>query len=162
LLPVSLAVAVENALNLVGTQLREHNIRVLTEIPEDLPPVSANAVQLEQMVINLLVNAMHALDTVDAAAGPEKTIRILAGMAESDMVVFMVRDNDPGVGELQSRIFDPFFTTKEPQKGMGLGLSIVHAFIFGWGGSIKVTNNTGGPGATFSVKLPMHNKRVGA
>lgn len=152
---VSVTTAVEDALSLVGTQLHDHSIRVTTEIPENLPPVSANAMQLEQVVINLLVNAMHALDTVDAVAVPEKNILLLAETPGDDTVILRVRDNGPGVGDLQSRIFDPFFTTKEPQKGMGLGLSIVHAFISGWGGAIKVANNTDGPGATFSVKIPI-------
>lgn len=151
---VNVATAVEGALGLVGVQLYDHNIRVITEIPEDLPPVAANTMQLEQVVINLLVNAMHALDTVNTVTVPEKTIRILAEVPGNGTVVFRVRDNGPGIGGMQSRIFDPFFTTKEPQKGMGLGLSIVHAFISGWGGEINATNNTDSPGATFSIILP--------
>lgn len=157
---VSVATAVEEALSLVGAQLHDHNIHVTTEIPQSLPLVSANAMQLEQVVINLLVNAMHALDTVDAVTAPQKNIFILAEEVDDGTVVFKVCDNGPGVGDMQSRIFDPFFTTKEPQKGMGLGLSIVHAFISGWGGAIRVVNNTDGPGTTFSVKLPIADTKT--
>lgn len=148
---VSLAKAAEGALGLVGAQLRDHNIRVAGNIPATVPPVAANDVMLEQVIINLLVNAMHALDTVE---GREKHIRITAETAGDSSVALSIRDNGPGVGALQSRIFDPFFTTKEPDKGMGLGLSIVHAFVSGWGGSVSVASNPDGPGTTFTVLLP--------
>ncbi|CAK7002322.1 MAG: Adaptive-response sensory-kinase SasA [Desulfovibrio sp.] len=152
---VSVAEAVTDALSLVGAQLRDHKIAVTTYIPDDLPLVAANAMQLEQVVINLLVNAMHALDTVSAT---DKAIHITAEKnvktEDASAVLLKVRDNGPGLGALQSRVFDPFFTTKDPDKGMGLGLSIVHAFISGWGGSISAANNADAPGAVFSVTVP--------
>ena len=151
LVPVSIAAAVNDALSLVGVQLSDHGITVSVIIPDDTPEVVASAVQLEQVVINLLVNAMHALDTLDKN---DKTIHISVEREDSHSLCLRVVDNGPGVGALHSRIFDPFFTTKSQAHGMGLGLSIVHAFVTSWGGSVKAENNPDG-GATFTVSMPV-------
>ena len=153
--PVSVAQAVSGALGLVGTQLCAHEITVSIDIPANLPSCSANAVQLEQVVINLLVNAMHALDAI---SGRDKTIDISAEQKD-EMVVLRVTDNGPGVGDLRMRIFDPFFSTKESQQGMGLGLSIAHTFVSSWGGTIDAKDNSAGFGATFTVSLPIATHR---
>lgn len=153
--PVSVADAVDGAFKLVGAQLRDHGIAVAVDIPDGLPRVDANDVQLEQVIINLLVNAMHALDTVSDRI---KTIRIFAEPADG-MVHLRVSDNGPGVGDLRIRIFDPFFTTKEERHGMGLGLSIVHALVTSWGGRIEAGDNSGAPGALFTVSLPVSTAR---
>ncbi len=147
---VSLREAVDGAMALVGTQLMVHNITVNVGIPHELPLVHANPVQLEQVLINLLINAMHALDTVER---PEKTIDICMGVCEEETVRIRVVDNGPGVKGMEDRIFDPFYTTKEAHKGMGLGLSIVHAFVNAWGGDIRVRGNGSKPGASFTISL---------
>ena len=148
--------AVADAMSLVGTQLRDHAITVALDVPESLPPVSVNAVQLEQVVINLLVNAMHALDALAATDEPrEKHIAVTASPDGDGTLKLRVSDNGPGLGALHSRIFDPFFTTKDSHLGMGLGLSIVHAFVTSWGGTIEAGDNPGVPGATFTVTLPL-------
>ena len=147
---------VNDALGLVGAQLQDHGIAVSLNIPGDLPPAKANTVQLEQVVINLLVNAMHALDALPSEPDTEKRISLTAARNSDGTLTLRVSDTGPGVGSLHSRIFDPFFTTKDPHQGMGLGLSIVHAFVTSWGGSVEVADNASGPGATFSVTLPAH------
>ncbi len=147
---VSLREAVDGALALVGTQLLVHNITVNVGLPDELPPVHANPVQLEQVLINLLVNAMHALDTVER---PGKTIDICMGVCEADRLRLRVVDNGPGLRGLEDRVFDPFFTTKEAHKGMGLGLSIVHAFVNAWGGEIRARGNESNSGAAFTLTL---------
>ncbi|SBW05128.1 Sensory box histidine kinase [uncultured delta proteobacterium] len=153
--PVRVADVVNDALGLVGAQLLDHGIKISLNIPDTTPPVSANAVQLEQVVINLLVNAMHALDSLSGEPQGGKKILMTAARNEENQLVLRVSDNGPGVGALHSRIFDPFFTTKSPNLGMGLGLSIVHAFVSSWGGSVEAANNPDGPGAVFSVTLPL-------
>ncbi|MDL2210687.1 PAS domain S-box protein, partial [Desulfovibrio sp. OttesenSCG-928-O18] len=120
---VNVKEAVDEAMSLVGVQLHDHGVSVSTDIPDDLPFAAANAMQLEQVVINLLVNAMHALDTLEMQ---EKTVRVTAEAPEEGGVVLRVIDNGPGLGGLRARVFDPFFTTKDSDQGMGLGLSIVH------------------------------------
>ena len=147
--PSSLRHAVSGALDLVGAQLRGHGIQVEVAIDDNVPDVMANPVQLEQVVINLLVNAMHALDTVERK---EKHIRITAG-GRSGEAYLLVADNGPGIESVRDRMFDPFFTTKEAHMGMGLGLSIVHAFISGWGGTIDALPNIAGPGAVFRITM---------
>jgi hypothetical protein len=131
--PVVVEEAVRSALGLVGAQLQSHGITLQLDFGRQVPVAYGNAVQLEQVVINLVVNAMHALDSVDIA---EKTITIHTAAAPKGMAMLVVEDNGPGLNGLQERIFDPFFTTKETGSGMGLGLSIVHAFIETWGGSV--------------------------
>lgn len=151
LAPVDVPKAVTDALSLVGVQLHEHGIKVALDLPEGFPSALASAVQLEQVVINLLVNAMHALDTLDR---PDKSIQVGLGQEDECTLLLRVSDNGPGVGALHSRIFDPFFTTKSQADGMGLGLSIVHAFVSSWGGGVKAENNAEG-GATFTVSIPV-------
>lgn len=146
--------AIRDAMSLVGAQLREHAITVRLDVPADLPPVSANAVQLEQVLINLLVNSMHALDSFASTDKPlDKHVTVAAFLDNGGAVKLRVSDNGPGLGALNSRVFDPFFTTKDPHMGMGLGLSIVYAFVTSWGGSIEAGNNPDGPGAVFTVTL---------
>ncbi len=147
---VSVRGAAEGALSLVGAQLGAHNVSVTLDIPESMPLVRATRVQLEQVFVNLLNNAMHALDSVDT---PEKAVIIAARRLEPDCVLLQVSDNGPGVQGMEEQVFTPFFTTKEAHQGMGLGLSIVHAFITAWGGEITARNNGASPGATFTLKL---------
>jgi PAS domain S-box-containing protein len=148
--PVSLHESVTGALNLVGAQLTAHNLTVHVALPRTLPLVLANPVQLEQVFINLLINAMHALDTVDT---PGKEIRIEPGVSEPGLIRIRVVDNGPGVQGLEDKIFDPFFTTKESHLGMGLGLSIVHTFVHSWGGEIRARSNGTKPGASFTITM---------
>ncbi|GHV53105.1 histidine kinase [Deltaproteobacteria bacterium] len=148
--PIRVTDAVSAAMGLVGMQMRDHDVAVIIDLPENLPLVMANLMQMEQVVINLLVNAMHALNTVERSA---KTIRITAEIHEGGLVTVRFTDNGPGLGSIQQHIFDPFFSTKESPLSMGLGLSIVLAFVTSWGGVIDAANNAETPGATFSITL---------
>ena len=149
----SLNKAVERALGLVGAQLKAHGIQLDLQLAPDLPYALANIVQLEQVVINLVVNAMHALDTIDAARQTGKWIRIVTEQTESGSLRLRVADNGPGLQGLEKRIFDPFFTTKDAGSGMGLGLSIVHTFVEAWHGEITTLPTMQGIGATFIITL---------
>jgi len=158
---VQISDAVKDALSLVGTQLFDHGIKVLVDIPANLPPVNANAVQLEQVVINLLVNAMHALDSLPQDPTEGKRIRVFVTKSKAGSLVLRVADNGPGVAGLHSKVFDPFFTTKDSHSGMGLGLSIVHAFVSSWGGSVEAGDNPEDQGAVFSISIPLHTLTSG-
>ena len=144
----SLSKAVAGALALVGEQLRAHAVEVILSVPATLPEVWANQMQLEQVLINLLVNAMHALDSVDRH---DKIIHIYAETSAPDQARLIVEDNGPGIQGIETVIFDPFFTTKGAHQGMGLGLSIVHAFMSVWGGDVRAHNNQDRPGAAFTL-----------
>lgn len=144
---------VKDALSLLTAQLSAHGITLEAQYTSDLPHARANPVQLEQVVINLVVNAMQALDTLNSETAPnlQKRIKVETGRQE-DMLRLVVRDNGPGLQGFEDRMFDPFFTSKEAGKGMGLGLSIVHTFVDSWGGEVRGHTLDSG-GAEFTVRL---------
>jgi C4-dicarboxylate-specific signal transduction histidine kinase len=146
--PVALNDVIERALSLVREQLRLREIEVRTDFGEEEPVVVGNAIQLEQVFLNLLTNARDAV-----ADAPRKLIHISSGIDEG---VANITFGDTGHGipaGLEQRIFDPFFTTKEVGKGTGLGLSITYGIIKDHGGTISVVNQPG-EGATFLIQLP--------
>jgi len=103
---------------------------------------------LQQVFLNILNNAY---DAVHDSARPGRIEIMSTKAGESVEVSF--RDNGDGISD-PSKVFDPFFTTKEVGKGTGLGLSICYGIVKEHGGDIHCHNNTGGPGATFIVRLP--------
>jgi C4-dicarboxylate-specific signal transduction histidine kinase len=140
----------ERSLSLMNEQLRVREINVDVEPALEELVVLGNAIQLEQVVINLLTNARDAL--VDA---PEKTIRLSSALTKDERVSITVSDTGPGIPPgLEQRIFDPFFTTKEVGMGTGLGLSITYGIVKEHGGSIEVTSKPG-EGACFEIELPV-------
>ncbi len=144
--------SVSSALSLLQAQLLAHGIELRTELAGNLPPVQAVPVQLEQVVINLVVNAMQALDTVppETMHGRNaKTILVRTGL-KNDKAALWVLDNGPGLGGKENRVFDPFYTSKDAGKGMGLGLSLVHTFVSSWGGEVRAGSSDSG-GACFTV-----------
>src|SRR5437773_709382 len=148
---ISLTQVIERALSLMGEQLRLREIEVTVDLvpPSEEPVVIGNAIQLEQVFINLLTNARDAV-----AESPRKAIRI-AGSAGAGVGEVTVSDTGPGLPPgLAQRLFDPFFTTKEVGKGTGLGLSITYGIIKEHGGTISVVSPPG-EGATFVIHLPL-------
>src|SRR5947209_13872333 len=133
----------------MAEQLRLRQIEVQMYFPADEVIVRGNAIQLEQVFINLLTNARDAL-----ASMPRKVITI-ACVVKVDVVELQVEDTGPGIpAGLEQRIFDPFFTTKEVGAGTGLGLSITYGIIKEHQGSIAVESHTG-EGALFLIQLPL-------
>src|SRR5207248_8345911 len=131
--PVRINGVVRRSFSLLHEQLRMRQIEVRLDLcPED-PVVVGNAIQLEQVFINLLTNARDAL-----ADAPRKLIHVESAVNQG-VVDLLVRDTGPGIPEeLQQRIFDPFFTTKEVGAGTGLGLSIAYGIVKEHGGTISV------------------------
>ncbi len=146
--PVNILQVVERAISLMQEQLRLRQIKVVVHFPEEEVVVISNAIQLEQVVINLLTNARDALANVS-----HKVITITCTVGE-ESVDLRVWDTGPGIPvDLEQRIFDPFFTTKEVGAGTGLGLSITYGIIKDHQGAIMVENHAG-EGAHFLIQLP--------
>ncbi|MFW6054536.1 MAG: sensor histidine kinase, partial [Thermodesulfobacteriota bacterium] len=142
--------ALENVFSMIGRQLEAHGIDVEKNFEQELPPVRANLYQLEQVLMNLLVNARQALDGSQRC---RKTIVVRTDHCQGRLQI-EVSDNATGImPDRLDNIFDPFYTTKEPGVGTGLGLSICQSIITGLGGQIKAYNNCSG-GATFVIQIP--------
>jgi CheY-like chemotaxis protein len=145
---VELRPVLESALRVVQNEIR-HRARMVIELGE-VSPVIGNAQRLEQVFLNLLVNAVQALPD----GRPENEVRLVLRPGPDSQVVVEVTDNGSGISpELVARVFDPFFTTKGVGIGMGLGLSICHSIVTSHGGSITVTSEVG-RGSAFRVTLP--------
>jgi PAS domain S-box-containing protein len=143
---------VESALDVASYTLRSSTVHVKLKLAADLPKTLADADQLNQVLINLLVNAQHALEDV---SGDRRLTLSTSYDAVQDDVVLQVSDNGRGIPEaLQKRIFEPFFTTKDVGSGTGIGLAFCHRIVERHGGTISV-DSTDGRGATFSVRLPV-------
>ncbi len=147
--------AVEGVFKLLGQQLYVNNIEVRKELSPNIPNALINQVGLEQVLMNLIINARHAME--ESGRKP-MTIEIKSFLKEKDgskEAVVSVRDNAGGVPkDIQTKIFEPFFTTKEPGKGTGLGLSVSRKIIADAGGKIELEVDEG-IGSTFSVILPI-------
>ena len=146
---------VHTVLDLLGQQFTDKGIAVAVELPDGLPEVEADEAQLEQVLVNLLINARDAL--IEATPpGRERAVRIHAHPVEASStagLALCVSDNGPGIPEaVRARIFDPFFSTKEVGKGTGLGLSISYGLVSGFGGTLAV-QSTAGEGTTFTITL---------
>jgi two-component system NtrC family sensor kinase len=132
---------------------RATTLDVVTELTSALPYVFADAHQIQQVLLNLVINAEQAM--LNANGRGTLTIRTLHD-ADRDSVVLEVADDGPGVpAEAQTRIFEPFFTTKEVGKGTGLGLTVAYAIAHEHGGRIRVESRASG-GASFIVELPVN------
>ena len=146
---VAIAQVIQSALSLMREQLRLRQINVELHFPAEDVIVIGNAIQIEQVFINLLSNARDALVNAD-----NKVITITCSI-KADMVHITVSDTGPGIPNgLEQRIFDPFFTTKEVGAGTGLGLSITYGIIKEHQGTIAV-ENLPGEGALFLIELPL-------
>ncbi|MDL2315749.1 PAS domain-containing protein [Desulfovibrio sp. OttesenSCG-928-A18] len=160
---VSLAKAVQAVLAIMHSQLQSHEVQITVDIPADLPPVRSNALQMEQVLVNLMANALHAMDSkrifrIRKEGGTiisARRIKISAALLDNGSRVRLeVADSGPGLPPGSERIFDPFFTTKERHQGMGLGLSIVHGLISLWGAEISaISRHPELGGAAFHVDL---------
>jgi PAS domain S-box-containing protein len=145
---VQLNQVVEDTLALRDYDLRMKNIRVHTELAEDLPVTTADPHQLQQVFLNMVNNAVDAILEVSS----EGDLWVRTGVS-GDRLIVEFTDNGPGVRE-PSRVFDPFYTTKPVGKGTGLGLSICYGIITEHEGTIRV-RNLQPQGAAFTIELPL-------
>lgn len=139
-----------DAVSLVGEQLRSSGIAIMVEDPGEELPVRAHRILIEQVIVNLAMNARDAILGDGRSAG---TVRVRPQRAADGKVAILVSDDGPGIpAALRNRLFEPFFTTKPVGKGVGLGLAISFGIVRDSGGSLSLTDD--GPGATFRVELP--------
>jgi two-component system NtrC family sensor kinase len=154
---VDLTQVVRETLALRAYDHRAANVNVIEEFAEKLPPVFVDPHQIQQIVLNLVINAEHAM----LEAHGRGTLHLRTWEEpESDAVVLEVDDDGPGVpADMQGKVFDPFFTTKPVGKGTGLGLSVAYAIAQEHGGRISVQPSQLG-GASFRLELPVSGLRV--
>ena len=147
---VDLNDVVRHVLKLRRYALATQNVELRAELAADLPAVRGDRGELEQVLLNLVVNAEQALRT-----GPGDGRRLVVRTTRSARgALLQVSDTGPGIApELVEHVFDPFFTTKDPGEGTGLGLALVHNIVREHAGHIRVESEPG-RGATFSVELP--------
>ena len=154
--PIAVNDFVRNCFIMLGEQLRLRNIKLKLNLTESLPPIMGNAIQLEQVILNVMVNARDAIEADHLQKNVGGVIEVVTGMCKAvptDVEIF-IKDTGCGIMADVGKIFDPFFTTKEVGKGTGLGLSISYGIITTHKGKIEVTR-TGPGGTTFRIALPV-------
>nr|WP_238321237.1 ATP-binding protein [Thioclava atlantica] len=144
--PVDLRAALSEALSMMEPQLKTRKVHIIRTMPRGAVMVMADRIRLEQVIINLLRNA---LDATKAVEEPQVELLLTAG----ETAVLSVRDNGPGISDLD-KLFEPFWTTKKPGEGTGLGLAISSSIITDFGGRMTAHNAESG-GAVFEVQLPL-------
>jgi PAS domain S-box-containing protein len=151
----NLNAAIEDTLT-VSRNAWKYNADITLELDENLPPVTCEIDAINQVLLNLVINAAQSIETaVDQQYYKQGNIHI-ATRVEDTFVVIAITDNGIGIARVdQDRIFDPFFTTKEVGKGTGQGLMIAHDVIVGRHGGIIDFTSESGKGATFWIKLPL-------
>jgi signal transduction histidine kinase len=139
---------VTEAINLSAVTMRKSGIALEKVLSENLPPCHADPTLIEEMVLNLLNNAVAAMKTMEEG----KKI-VVTSSVEGDGIILTVSDSGPGIApEIKDKIFDPYFTTKS--DGTGIGLSICHRIVTDHGGSLTVSDSGLG-GAEFRIKIPI-------
>jgi two-component system, NtrC family, C4-dicarboxylate transport sensor histidine kinase DctB len=151
--PVDMRSCVSAALSMMEPQLKLRVVRISRSLPRQPVMVMADRLRLEQVIINLLRNA---LDATQGVTNPQIDIILAAG----DDAVLAVRDNGHGITDL-ANLFEPFYTTKKPGEGVGLGLAISSGIVTDLGGRLTARNADGG-GAVFEVQLPILGKSIKA
>jgi PAS domain S-box-containing protein len=138
---------IQEATILLRNELTRHRIRLRTQLAADLPRVQADSVQVQQVLINLMMNAVESMRHF--AERPRELV--IRSSNSRDGIVVQVQDSGPGIRpDLAGRIFEPFFTTKA--EGIGMGLSISHSIIESHGGYLSLVSSS--PGALFEFSLP--------
>jgi len=160
--PTNLNKVIVDTLEVMQERLRRHRITVKTDLVPSLPLADVDPDQIGQVLLNLAINALHAMEDggtlhVRSAVVPERK-----GSAEdySEMIEVSVSDTGHGIApEDLDKIFNPFFTTKEVGKGTGLGLTVVHGIVQEHGGQVLVESEVR-KGTTFRVRLPIASPRT--
>ena len=142
---------VREVLAIIGADAKTKGVIIRTQLANDLPSVTGDRVQLQQVLLNLIMNGMEAMSSVDDRA---REMSITSRSVEADQVQVTVQDSGTGLDpKVMTRIFDPFYTTKS--GGMGMGLSICRSILQNHGGRLWASANDG-PGASFHCTLPKY------
>jgi len=147
---VNLNQMVEDGLSLLESRCAKSRIEVVRMLEEDLPDVVADASQLQQVLVNLVVNAIQAM--------PEGGRLTISTHHRKSVAALRVADTGLGMsGEVRKRVFLPFFTTKDVNEGTGLGLAVAHGIVTAHGGRISVESRPG-QGSCFEVEIPVQEE----
>jgi signal transduction histidine kinase len=142
---------IDEVLRLIRKEAVEKRIVIETGLEKRLPAVRGDRVQLQQVIFNLLLNGIEAMETV---TGRPKTLLIRSKMENANSIAVEIRDYGTGLADAK-RIYEAFYTTKE--KGMGMGLSICRSIVEAHGGRLS-TAPSQGPGTTFIFTLPLESE----
>jgi two-component system cell cycle sensor histidine kinase/response regulator CckA len=146
---LDLNVVTLETLSLIRGELRRAEVKVLTELAKQLPLVAGDQVQIQQVLLNLIVNAMESM----LPREPERRLLTIVSGCEDEMVQVGVIDTGTGIDQaIRDRIFEALFTTKT--NGLGMGLSISRSIVELHGGRLSMTSRPGG-GSEFRVMLPV-------
>lgn len=145
--PVNMQDALASSLAMMEPQLRQREVLINRNFPREPVEVLGDQLRIEQVMINLLRNALDATKS-------QKEARIDIILAAGESAVVTIRDNGPGI-ENKNELFEPFYTTKQPGDGVGLGLAISSGIVNELGGRLRARNGQKG-GAVFEVHLPIH------
>ncbi|WP_394357057.1 sensor histidine kinase [Tropicibacter oceani] len=151
--PVDMADALATSLSMMEPQLKSRRVKISRILPDEPVKVMGDRMRIEQVLVNLLRNALDATKSVD---DPQIEIILAAG----ETATLSVRDNGHGIENLES-LFEPFYTTKQPGDGVGLGLAISSGIVTDLGGRLTARNSERG-GAVFEVQLPILNETAQA
>lgn len=144
--PIDARASVSSAISMMEPQLRRRDMAISASLPRDPVTIEADRIRLEQVIVNLLRNA---LDATKGISEPE--VQVILTVA--DDVLITVRDNGHGIEDLEN-LFEPFYTTKAPGDGVGLGLAISSGIVNDLGGRLMARNGRNG-GAVFEITLPL-------
>ena len=141
---------VREVMQFLDNSLMHSRIRLELQLQEDLPVIKSDHLQLQQIFLNIINNAIDAI-------GKDGQVTIMSHVVAGEVRV-VIQDNGPGIeNDILSHIFEPFFTTKETGKGTGLGLSITYGLVKKLGGDITVRSHVG-QGTAFTITLPLHSE----
>jgi two-component system NtrC family sensor kinase len=137
----------DQTISLLENYARINDIRIITELSSDLPIIASEQAQLQQVFLNLISNAIDAIER-------DGQIRVKSESGNGEIMV-QISDDGPGIPEdQQGRVFEPFFTTKDTGRGTGLGLWVSYDIIKKLGGTIRLSSKVG-EGTTFTVRIPV-------
>lgn len=152
LVAVDLNESIENILSFIDMRYQSKHINIVSRLEPKLSKMQADPVQISQVIVNLLTNAIYAMGT-----GGDL---IISTHMKAGNVMMIVKDTGYGMtSDVQKKIFEPFFTTKPVGHGTGLGLSVVHGIVLDHQGSIKV-RSVPGKGTTFEIVFPLKRKKT--
>jgi signal transduction histidine kinase len=161
---IQIADIINNILNLIDTVIKQDQIVLEIDIQPDLPKIECRSQEIQQVLLNLIINAKDALNAKYKGFDEQKTINVNVSEVDSDkqkMIRITVRDNGNGIPkDIGENIFDPFFTTKSRSEGTGLGLYISFGIVKDHGGKMSFITKQG-KFTQFIVDLPVKQKNEG-
>ncbi|MBU0518510.1 hypothetical protein KJ564_06195 [bacterium] len=145
--PTEVETSLREIVNLMDRQAKVRDVELILEAEDQLPQLLIDAIELEQVIVNLINNSLHAL--------PEGGLIRLTARLDGDEVIIEVRDDGAGIRPADlERIFEPFFSTKPVGEGTGLGLSVCYGIVQSWGGKIEAESEIN-TGTTMRIRIPV-------